>query len=82
MKKSLWLVMGVLLLLAVLSACATLPDKPVLSETAQRIADTIVQDYGITSVQYAIIDNGIIIVSGSSGIFSKDGNRAVTTDDL
>jgi CubicO group peptidase (beta-lactamase class C family) len=81
MKKSLWLVMGVLLL-AVLSACATLPDKPVLSETAQRIADTIVQDYGITSVQYAMIDNEIIIVSGSSGMFSKDGNRAVTTDDL
>lgn len=81
MKKSLWFVTGVLLL-AVFTACATLPVKPVLSVTAQRIADTIVSDYGANSVQYAIIDNGTIIVSGSSGLFSKDGNRAIATDDI
>jgi len=57
-------------------------SEPSFHERAQQIADTIVQDYGVNSVQYAIIDKGTIIISGSSGVFSKDGKRAVSADDI
>lgn len=53
-----------------------------LAGKAQIAADRLVSDYGPTSVQYAIIDKGSIILSGSSGVFDKTGNRAVTRDDM
>ena len=53
-----------------------------VTEKAQTIADTLVRDYGATSVQYAIIDGGTIILSGNSGVFSKTESRALTKDDM
>lgn len=62
------------------------PEVPEASETliekAQTIADTLVRDYGATSVQYAIIEGGTIILSGNSGVFSKTGDRMLAKDDL
>lgn len=65
-----------------LCACTTLPVTSTLPEKARRLADTIVSQYGTTSVQYAIIDNGRILLSGSSGVFSKDSNRQVAPHDI
>lgn len=66
-----------------LAACSVKKnDYTALSEKVKTIADTLVRDYGPTSVQYAIIDNGNIILSGSSGVYDKTGNRAVTKDDM
>ncbi len=53
-----------------------------LAEKAQMIADAIVSDYGVTSVQYAIIDHDDFVLSGGSGVFDKEKNRAITKDDL
>lgn len=51
-------------------------------EQAQAIADVLVSDYGTTSVQYALIDHGRIVLSGSSGVFDKTSNRPVGKDDM
>lgn len=53
-----------------------------LGDEAQQIADTIVQNYGTTSVQYALRDKGRLIISGSSGFFSLADGRAVKPDDM
>ena len=38
--------------------------------------------YESTSVQYALIDNGKIVVSGNSGVYSKEDNKPVTADTM
>jgi CubicO group peptidase (beta-lactamase class C family) len=53
-----------------------------LAQKAGQIANTIVSDYGVTSVQYALIDHDSIMLSGSSGVFDKSENRAITKDDM
>ena len=53
-----------------------------LVDKAQRIADTIVQHYGATSVQYALIDHGRFILSGDSGLFSLTEGREIAPDDM
>ncbi|MCR3758521.1 beta-lactamase family protein [Clostridium felsineum] len=37
---------------------------------------------GDTSVQYALIDNGKIVLSGNAGVYSKDSNKALTADTM
>lgn len=58
------------------------PDIQALVDEAQQIADTIVQNYGTTSVQYALRENGKLLISGSSGPFSLADGRAVKPDDM
>ncbi|RDU24073.1 class A beta-lactamase-related serine hydrolase [Anaerosacchariphilus polymeriproducens] len=45
-------------------------------------ASSIINDYGSTSVQYALIDNGKIVLSGNSGVYSKEDNTALTADTM
>lgn len=64
------------------------PDKAVSvisDETIARtrqMADTLVADYGVPSVQYAIISNGDIILSGGSGSADQAGRIPVTGDTM
>jgi Beta-lactamase class C and other penicillin binding proteins len=43
-----------------------------VQNVAQRKADILTSLYGETSVQYALIENGVVTVSGTSGVFSKE----------
>ena len=38
--------------------------------------------YGTTSVQYALIDNGVITVSGQEGINDMEGKKPLTKDTM
>ena len=38
--------------------------------------------YGVTSVQYALIDNGKIVVSGQAGVYSKEDTSPLTKNNL
>lgn len=75
-----------LLLILVISmlSCVTAPtqNEPSLSERAQQIADTIVEHYGAASVQYALLDQGKIVLSGSSGVFSRTGRQSISENDI
>lgn len=53
-----------------------------VSAAAQQQADTLVKGYGETSVQYALISDGKIILSGNAGVFSKNGNTKLTADTM
>lgn len=53
-----------------------------LQSRANEIANTLVSQYDVTSVQYALIDNGKIILSGSKGRADKNDGQAITKDTL
>lgn len=50
--------------------------------TAEEKAELITTQYGATSVQYALIDNGSIAVSGNSGVYSLKENKALAEDTM
>lgn len=52
------------------------------AKQAQTAAQALTSMYGVTSVQYALIDDGQIVISGQSGVYSKDGNTALTKDHM
>jgi CubicO group peptidase (beta-lactamase class C family) len=49
---------------------------------AQEEADVLTSKYGETSVQYALIDNGSIVLSGQSGVYSKESKAAPTNTNM
>lgn len=49
---------------------------------ADQKADLLTSMYGVTSVQYALIDDGEIVVSGQSGVYSKDNTTALTNENM
>lgn len=53
-------------------------DETIINSNEQ--ADVLTQNYGVTSIQYALLDNGEIVTSGNSGVYSKTENRALTPD--
>lgn len=79
MRKPFALVVCMLLMITLSAQMESI--KP-FAQKARQIADAIVSDYGVTSVQYAIIDRDDIILSGGSGVFDKTGNRDISEDDM
>ncbi|WP_297421907.1 serine hydrolase [Clostridium sp.] len=59
-------------------------DYSTISADEKEKATTLVNDYnkGITSVQYAMMDNGKLVVSGSSGVYSKNSDIPITSDTM
>lgn len=51
-------------------------------QQAQVKANMLTAYYGETSVQYALIDNGEIVISGHSGVYSKDSSTALTDETM
>ncbi|WP_018753808.1 serine hydrolase domain-containing protein [Paenibacillus sanguinis] len=54
------------------------PQTTELSTLAAEKAALLTDTYGTTSVQYALIDNGEIVVSGQAGINDKQGQQPLT----
>ncbi|KWX79040.1 serine hydrolase domain-containing protein [Paenibacillus jilunlii] len=81
MKKILSVLFASSMMLTSSTAFAQEPDSP-LHKKADEIANTLVTQYGETSVQYALMDNGKIILSGNKGVYAKDSNRPVTKDTM
>lgn len=48
-----------------------------IDEIANQQANLLIDTYGATSVQYALIDNGEITLNGTAGVFSKTENKAL-----
>lgn len=53
-----------------------------LEKTAAEKAKLLTGTYGTTSVQYALIDNGVITVSGQEGINDMEGKKPLTKDTM
>ncbi len=52
------------------------------AKKAQQLADALTSYYGETSVQYALIDDGEIVFSGNSGVYSKESMAPVTKETM
>ena len=75
-----------------LSALLMLPATPAFaaedniltdpSVTGAARAQALVDKYGVTSVQYAVMYDQKIVQSGQAGVYSKQENRALTADTL
>ena len=48
-----------------------------IEEIANQQAKLLVDTYGATSVQYALMDNGEITLKGNAGVYSKTENKAL-----
>jgi len=76
--KKIFSIILVVAMVAVFSAgCAEVPPDG-LKEEADKMATAMISDYGVTSIQYAIIDNGKVIFSGNNGVCAKDNNTPIT----
>ncbi|MGB8454644.1 MAG: serine hydrolase domain-containing protein [Anaerocolumna sp.] len=67
---------------AEVSAPISQSDKTSPYEGTKKLAEskaaTLTTLYGVTSVQYALIDDGSILLSGQSGVYSKDSETPLT----
>ncbi|MCM3340531.1 beta-lactamase family protein [Paenibacillus sp. MER TA 81-3] len=89
MRKRLAVTLAVTLMLSMLAPMMSMAEsnnnelgydrtRKIAAEKAALLTET----YGITSVQYALIDNGNIVVSGHSGTNDKEGNTGLTADTM
>jgi CubicO group peptidase (beta-lactamase class C family) len=53
-----------------------------IKEAAQKKADTFVQGYGAVSVQYALISDGEMVLSGHSGVLDRSDRRPITAETM
>ena len=84
-KRCLALLMALVLVLSLsVPALATQTDSAVssLEDTAVSAALAALEYGSATSVQYALWKDGEILLSGSSGVYSKSEDRALTDDIL
>lgn len=81
MKKITALILAVFIMIMPFTGYAQEQNSKVEAKL-EKIASDMIDNYGVTSLQYAIIDNGKIINSGNEGIFAKDINRAITPDTM
>lgn len=61
----------------VVHASSQIVDYSRTQELAQKKADLLITGYGITSVEYALIDQGNIQISGQAGVYSKTQNTTL-----
>lgn len=67
---------------------ATLTSTPAVTNydeakaIAKKKAAFLTSIYGSTSIQYALIDDGTIVLSGQSGVYSKDTKTTPTADNM
>ncbi|MBP1754670.1 MAG: beta-lactamase class protein, partial [Firmicutes bacterium] len=52
------------------------------AKQAKSTADILTSVYGENSVQYALMDQGEIVISGQSGVYSKEADAPLTGDNM
>ncbi|GAA0407046.1 serine hydrolase domain-containing protein [Paenibacillus motobuensis] len=87
MKKRLSLLVMAALLLTLLVpagafAAENSPSYEATKQLAAQKADLLTKNYGTYSLQYALIDQGKIVVSGQSGINHVSDNTPLTADSM
>ncbi|MDF2588097.1 MAG: cwp20 [Anaerocolumna sp.] len=57
-------------------------DYTDVKKLADKKATILTSIYGVTSIQYALIDNGEIVLSNHSGVYSKDDKSPLTENNM
>jgi len=87
-KRVIWTLAAALVLTPLIPtvAMASSTVASVYSKTLEKIASEkaalLTEQYGIPSVQYALIDNGVIKVSGQSGVNDIEGKIPLTKETI
>ncbi|WP_336760028.1 serine hydrolase domain-containing protein [Paenibacillus sp. USHLN196] len=83
MKKLIsFLCTAVLVITPLTSVSAETNNSATIEVRAEQIAKEMVQNYGVTSVQYAIMDEGEYILSDSVGLHDKGSQKPVDKDSM
>ncbi|WP_438350727.1 serine hydrolase domain-containing protein [Paenibacillus sp. FA6] len=87
-KRLLWILSAAIALTPLVPTAALASNQNVatsnqaLAITASEKAALLTEQYGTTSVQYALIDNGKITVSGQKGLNDIEGKIPLTTETM
>ena len=57
-------------------------DYAEAKKIAEKKATLLTSIYGLTSIQYALIDHGEIVLSGQSGVYSKETDTPLTDNNM
>ncbi|WP_411345851.1 serine hydrolase domain-containing protein [Paenibacillus sp. WLX1005] len=53
-----------------------------LQARAQKLANSMLEQYGMSGMQYAIMDHGQIVLSGSAGVNDRKSKQKITSTDM
>lgn len=53
-----------------------------VKSNAERLADVLVNQYGVSGIQYAMISQDKMIVSGTAGVYNKENTRTLDNNSL
>lgn len=82
MKKSISIILLMSILATFLAGCVPNEIDNSFREEVKSMADVLVSDYDVTSLQYGIIDNGEIVLSDNSGVYSKFTDDEIDEDTM
>lgn len=75
-------VMLVLLQVPWASGASAEGNDDTVAEKARKLASVLISDYGVSSVQYAILDHGEITLSDSAGVNGKEADDSINKDTM
>lgn len=81
MKKLISALLALLFVIPVAQASAQ-SNEDSLKEKAHVLASEIVSNYGVSGMQYAIMDNGSIVLSDGAGVYDKATQAPITKDTM
>ena len=82
MKKIISVCIAAMLFLIPMPQTSAQDNKVSLKAKAQSLASEIVVNYGVSGLQYAIMDHGSIVLSDSAGVYDKATNKPITKDTM
>ncbi|MGG4439545.1 serine hydrolase domain-containing protein [Brevibacillus fortis] len=82
MKKMVSVFMTAKLIATPVTSAFALANHDTVKEKAQELASKIVSDYGVSGLQYAIMDHGSIVLSDSAGVYDKATKSPITKDTM
>jgi CubicO group peptidase (beta-lactamase class C family) len=82
MKKIISVCISLMLLVIPMTHAFAQDNKVSLEGKAQSLASELVANYGVSGLQYAIMDHGSIVLSDSAGVYDKASNKPITKDTM
>ncbi|MDF2647770.1 MAG: beta-lactamase [Paenibacillus sp.] len=82
MKKMISVFMTAMLFAIPVTPAFAQTNHDTVKEKAQVLASKIVSNYGVSGMQYAIMDHGSIVLSDSAGVYDKTTKNPITKDTM
>src|SRR5690554_2114332 len=82
MKRMITVMIAMMLVVMPASQVFAQDSKVSLEEKVQSMASVLVDNYGISGLQYAIMDQGSIVLSDQAGVYDTATNEPLTKDTM